>query len=164
MKVILYIADTGSIVDKIINLWTGLYGYSHSEIVFDKFKTKDGKYLCCSSSPIDRKVRFEYINIHTDHWYVVDIDVDYETEVRIYNEMKSLEGAKYDWKGILFTFIFRWFKKQDDKKWWCSEICAYILNKYCMPMRIRIHPNKLAKKLKAPNQPFTFSLGFTKRF
>ena len=164
MKVALYIADTGSMVDKLINLWTGLYGYSHSEIVFDMIPEEKGKYLCCSSSPIDGEVRFERINIYSKHWYVVDIPIKYEDEVKAYKEMKKLVGAKYDWKGIFLTFIFKWIDKQDDKKWWCSEICSYVLNKYYISIPIRIHPNKLAKLLKAPNQPFTFNIGIKKRF
>lgn len=165
MKVALFIADSGTVLDKIINLWTGLYGYSHSEIVFDKIKDGDDGTLCCSSSPMDRKVRFEDIKLTPKHWYLVDIPVDYETEVKIYKEMEKLKGAKYDWKGIFLTFIFKWFKKQDDKKWWCSELCAFILNEhYDHNIPLRIHPNKLAKVLKAPKQPFSFMLKTTKRF
>ena len=164
MKVILYIAETGTFMDKLINVWTGLYGYSHCEIVFDKMPQKNGKYLCCSSSPRDLKVRFNYIDIKSKHWHIVDIPSNSKIDDEVYKEMKKLEGAKYDWKGIFLTFIFSWVDKQDNKKWWCSEIVAHILNKFYIPMKLRVHPNRLAKTLKAPRQPFKFTLGMKKRY
>jgi len=165
MKIAFYIADSGSFVDKAINIWTGLYGYSHTEIVFDTIDKKDGKYLCCSSSPRDGKVRFTHINLDSGHWYLKEYNqMPAFQEQNIYNDLKKLEGSKYDWKGIFLTFIFAWVHKQDDKKWWCSELTGYILNEYIQHMRYRVSPNKLAKRLGAPRQPFSFKFSFKKSY
>jgi len=164
MKVALYIADSGSIVDKLINVWTGLYGYSHTEIAFDTIGKKENSYLCCSSSPRDGDVRFTNINLNSGHWHVINFDIPAYQEKVIYDELRELTGAKYDWKGIFFTFIFSWVHKQDDKKWWCSELTAYILNLHVRNMNFRISPNKLAKRLDAPRQPFSFKLSFKKSY
>ena len=168
MKVALYIASTGSLVDKAIDIWTGLHGYSHCEIVFEQVVLPNDKdeWLCCSSSPRDGKLRFNYIDIHSRHWLLVDIpEVDtIEKEKEVYDYLKKIEGAKYDWKGIILFFIFAFMKKQDDKKWWCSEIVAFILDKFAIPMKVRISPNKLARKLKAPNQPFKFMFTMKKSY
>jgi len=165
MKIALYIADSGSLVDKLINAWTGFYGYSHSEIVFESIDKKgETEYLCCSASPRAGKVRFTHIDLSSGHWHLVDYRMPEFQEQNIYNDLKKLEGAKYDWKGIFLTFIFKWFNKQNDKKWWCSEICGYILDEYIVHMNYRISPNKLAKKLKAPKQPFSFKFSFRKSY
>ena len=168
MKIALYKAETGTLIDKLINIWTGFYGYSHSEIVFDKIygHPKD-KYMCCSSSPRDGEIRFDGIDIYSRHWELIDIP-EIETpqqEQEIYDFLKTLEGAKYDWKGIFLTFVFSFINKQDDKKWWCSEICGFVINKYVNEnFKYRISPNKLAKKLKATKQPFKIMFSMKKSF
>lgn len=167
MKIAMYIASTGSLVDKIIDAWTGWYGYSHSEIVFDHIARLDNTYLTCSSSPRDGKLRFNRIDMSSGHWYMVDIPEIYseKQEYEIYNMLKKMEGAKYDWKGIFFYFIFSFVHKQDDNEWWCSEICAYIINRFINPnFKYRISPNKLAKKLKAPKQPYRFGFSWKKSY
>lgn len=168
MKMAIYIASTGSLVDKAIDIWTGLHGYSHCEIVFDHIESSDDDtWLCCSSSPRDGELRFNRIDIYSRHWHVVDIPEinTVEQEQTVYDQLKKMEGAKYDWKGIFLFFIFRFVKKQDDKKWWCSEICAYVLNQYVKSdLCYRISPNKLARFLKAPKQPFKFMFSFTKSY
>ena len=168
MKVILYKSETGTMIDKVINLWTGLYGYSHCEIVFDKLYThNEEKYMCCSSSPRDGQVRFEQININSRHWEIIDVpEIDsIIKEKEVFDFMSKMKGAKYDWKGIFLTFIFQWIHKQDNDKWWCSEICGFILNKFVDgDLKYRISPNQLAKKLGAPRQPFKFTIGIRKRY
>ena len=168
MKIALYKSETGTIVDKLINIWTGFYGYSHCEIVFDKiYGHSDGKWMCCSADARTNEVRFKKIDIESRHWLIIDIpEIDtVEKEQQVFNLMKTIDGAKYDWKGIFLSFILPWFKKQDDKKWWCSEICAYVLNKFVNEtFKFRISPNKLAKKLKAPKQPFKIMLNMKKSF
>ncbi len=167
MKVALYIASSGSLIDKGIDIWTGLHGYSHCEIVFEHVMIPaDGKWLTCSASPRDGEVRFNKININSGHWHLVDIpEVDtMEKEAIVYNLLMTMVGDKYDWKGILLYFIFAFMKKQDNNKWWCSEIVGYILDRFGSPMKYRISPNKLAKKLNAPKQPFKFMFTFRKNY
>lgn len=166
MKLALYIADAGTLVDKAINIWTGLYGYSHSEIVFEMIDVQaDGKNLSCSASPRDGDVRFERINFQSGHWELIDLpSIDtVEKEQEVYDFLKPYVGAKYDWRGIFLWFILP-FKKQSNKKWWCSEICAMVLDKFVLPLDYRISPNRLAKKLKAPKQPFSFKISRTIKY
>jgi len=168
MKVALYRSSEGSLVDKAINIWTGFRGYSHSEIVFEHhlFNTNNEKFLCCSSSPRENKLRFKEIDINSGNWTVIDIPEisTVEKEKEIYDFLKDMEGTPYDWKGIFFWFILKFVRKQDNKKWWCSEIVGYTLDKFARPMSYRISPNKLAKNLEAPKRPFTFKFSFTSKF
>lgn len=168
MKIAMYIASSGSLVDKAIDIWTGLHGYSHCEIVFDFIeKSDDDTFLTYSSSPRDGELRFNRIDMSSGHWYLVDLPEIYseKQELEIYNMLKKMEGAKYDWKGILLYFIFAFVHKQDDNKWWCSEICAYAINQFINPnFKYRISPNKLAKKLKAPKQPYRFGFSWKKSY
>jgi len=152
MKIILYKASTGTIIDKVINVWTGSYGYSHCEVTFDHIYRSGQKQLCCSASPRSNKVRFTYINIQSKHWEIIDIPEinNAEKENEIFKYLKELEGQKYDWFGIFFYFVLPKIKKQSDKKWWCSEICASVLDKFVKSQKFRISPNKLAKNLNAP--------------
>jgi len=137
MKIAFYKANTGKLVDIIINMWTGCYGYSHCEIV-------------CSADSFINAVRFKNIDIYSNHWTVFDVpEVDtIEKEQEIYHLMKSLQGAKYDWFGIVFSFVFGFIHKQKDDQWWCSEICGYVLKETVLPnLKFRVSPNKLAKLL-----------------
>jgi len=165
MKVAFYIAESGNFVDKIINLWTGFYGYSHCEIVFENFgPTEDyHKYLCCSAAPREGKVRFKEIDIYSKHWHVIDLDDDIN-ENTAFDYVNKMIGAKYDWKGILLYFIFMFIKKQDKNKWWCSEFVGNFLNEFYKPTKFRVSPNRLAKKLGLPRQPFKFMFLIKKNF
>jgi len=168
MKIAFYIASTGTLIDKLINVWTGFYGYSHCEIVFDHIEiSDDDKWWACSAAPRDGEVRFKKIDIHSSHWELIDIPTvnTKDDELKVYNFLKEYEGSKYDWQGILLYFIFAFMKKQDNKKWWCSEICAYTLREFIDPkLSYRISPNKFAKKLNAPKQPFKFMFSLSKSF
>lgn len=143
MKIMLYKANKGTWLDKIIDAFSGGYGYSHVELAFDKIydDPKNG-YICFSSSPREGKVRFKYINPHVnDHWEIIDLNHTLEEEQRIYSGSFEYLNAKYDYYGIMFWYVFFWVKKQHDDKWWCSEIVSYLLgfDKY------RKTPNELAK-------------------
>jgi|GEM_PF-3571919 len=168
MKIAMYIASTGSLVDKVIDIGTGLFVYSHCEIVFEKHgpPAEDEKWLTCSASPRDNKVRFNEIDIYSKHWHVVDLPELDDKEDEIYEFCKKYIGSKYDWRGIFFWFIFFWMKEQDNDKWWCSEFCAHVLNSFkadCKS-RVRVSPNHLARKLKCPRQPFKFMFTMKKSY
>lgn len=55
------------------------------------------------------------------------VQPDQESISLIIEEALRLRGAKYDWSGI-FGFLVR-RKKQNDKKWFCSEFVAHCCNK-----------------------------------
>lgn len=63
MKLAFYKSVNGDTLDSLIDLWSGRYGYSHVELVFDRISTDKSKgNLCFSSSPREGKCRFK--NIH----------------------------------------------------------------------------------------------------
>lgn len=145
MKLAFYKANTGTLVDRLIDLWTGKKGFSHVEIVFDKlFVTKPNKRLFFSSSPREGRVRLKELELDNQYWVFVDVDYD---EVEIYKKCVKQLNKKYDWLGIIFWFVLP-LKKEDSNKWWCSEICAYMLGLE----NYRIHPNKLYKIINEMNE------------
>ena len=156
MKLALYRSVAGDKLDTIIDLFSGRYGYSHVELIFDNV---DGSWF--SSSPRDGACRFKNIVPKEKHWVIVDLpEIDYIQEVNIYSLAKCLVGDKYDYYGILFWYVFFWVKKQKDKNWWCSEVVAYLLGH----VDYRVTPNELAKYYHAPKSEFkiTFSKTFNK--
>lgn len=151
MKLLLYKSKCGNILDKVIDIGTGGYGYSHVELAFDRIDLNHNRgYLCFSSSPRDKKTRFTYINNKTNHWEIIDLSKEYklEQEREIYGKCFDLVGAKYDYYGILFWYVFSFIKKQKDNQWWCSEVVAYLLGF----SDFRKHPNELAKIYGAKKQ------------
>lgn len=157
MKLALYKAAEGTPLDKAIDIGSGLYGYSHNEIVFDRLENgrdENGKYLCFSSSPREGEVRFKYIDIYSGKWHVIDLDDQYEweDEAMIYQDSMQYIGAKYDYYGIFMWYILFWVKKQRDDQWWCSEIGAKQLGWE----NYRVTPNKLARHYGAPRGEFSF--------
>lgn len=153
MKLALYKAAEGTPLDKAIDIGSGLHGYSHNELVFDRMEDgiKDGYYLCFSSSPREGKVRFKHIDIHSGKWYIVDLDdISLEEEKEMFEKAKTQVGKKYDYYGIFFTYILFWVKRQKDDQWWCSEIAAWLLG---WP-NFRVTPNKLARHFGVPRGEF----------
>jgi hypothetical protein len=49
-------------------------------------------------------------------------------ESRAFGAAVAMIGASYDWKGIVFSQVLP-LDKQDWNKWFCSEACAYCLQK-----------------------------------
>ncbi len=152
MKLAFYKASKGTLLDTAINIWTGGYGYSHVELVFS-----DG--MSFSSSPREGEVRLKKIDFDPDKWEFCDLrnyDMD---EARVRAQAENFVGRDYDWKGIFLWFVLS-IKKQDNSKWWCSEIIAFLLKW----QNFRISPNKLAKDFNLHRQPFKISVSFTKRY
>lgn len=144
MKVAFYRASKGTLLDKIINLWTGSYGYSHVELVFDELYEMNGsKSMCFSASPREGKTRFKYIDLNDGKWEVYTITDGYVPEVEAFHRAKKIENKKYDYYGIFFWFVFSFVKKQKNNEWWCSEACPWCLKW----TRFRLSPNKFAKLL-----------------
>lgn len=134
-----YIGEKGTILDRIIDIWSGWYGYSHCELVFS-----DG--MSFSASPREGKVRFKRID-YDDKWVIRDLPFSYEMEDVIRGRCREYLGKSYDYIGVLlyyglFTDIY------DKKKWWCSEICAKLIGMD----DYHITPNQLAKRLNVKSQ------------
>jgi len=164
MKLALYKSSKGTALDKIINIGTGLYGYSHCEVVFDRMRVgqDEGKQLCFSSSPRDGKTRFNYININSGNWEIVDLDDEFtlDEEKAMFLKASEYVDKSYDYYGILFYFVFWFVRRQKENKWWCSEICSFLLGWD----KFRVSPNRMARKYKAPRQKFTMKMILRKTY
>jgi len=152
MKLAFYVANEGSLVDKGVDLWTGLYGYSHIEIVFS-----DG--MSFSASPREGKVRFKKIDFSPKRWVFHELEMTELEEAKIRAQAENLIGRKYDYKGIIGWFVIP-IKKQENNQWWCSEIIAYLLKW----KKFRVHPNKMAKHYGLHRQKFRFKVRLLKAY
>jgi hypothetical protein len=128
--------------DYLVNLATGRYGYSHTELVFSNG-------VCYSSSPREGCCRFKDIDIYDKStWVTIDLNPDIynqEFEANAWREAFRLNGSKYDWEGIFLNqAIPLGIDKQD--KWWCSEVCMYLLNSH----PYKISPNEAAIRFGVP--------------
>ncbi len=135
------------LVSKIVKIFAGNKGsdwqrdITHVEIIF-----KDG--MSFSSSGFDNGVRFKKINYekHLERWKIVEVD-PFETrgvnELYFKSSLEKYVGLKYDFWGVIWFFGFnkRKDRLQNNNKWWCSEICAYVLE----VTNYRISPYELFK-------------------
>lgn len=143
MKVAFYIAEYGNFYDKLISIWTGSI-FSHCELIFS-----DGEAF--SASPMFKGTRFICSKkFNKKHWIFLDLDISMDQENEIRYKSTQLLYTKYDWVGIFLSQVLP-FKIQDEQKWWCSEICAYLLglkNKNLSPKQLllELNRNKLLKK------------------
>jgi hypothetical protein len=112
-----YKAKNGDIFDKLIAWWTRS-PYSHCEIVIGN------KWY--SSSPRDGRVRKAIIEPNPDSWDYIDVPMNTMDEVLVETLFKKYDGAKYDFMGILLSQILP-LGMHSKSKWFCSEICAYVL-------------------------------------
>ena len=151
MKIrILYHHGKDSLVGRGIVLWTwvlGLfynwkvlkYNFSHVEVwlpdEYDEFigDTTEPDIGCfvseCFSSTTRgtaNGVRFAPASVvlkHPERWSYIEVKVDPERLEVALAEARKLVGKKYDF-WALFGF-FNPFPIQDDKRWYCSEICNW---------------------------------------
>ncbi len=166
-----------SLVGRGIIAWTGFlalfynwrlfkYPFSHEEVWIPnnvgKFDTTgmpitDSFYGLCFSSTTRgdwNGVRFapanEVVGKHPDRWDYIEVDVDEEHLEVALAEGKRLVGAKYDFAGI-FGFI-QPILIQDDKKWYCSEICDWFKSLCRIPtevafrIRIPVRHNRISPR------------------
>jgi len=84
---------------------------------------------------------------HPERWMYIECDFHGNQMVSAKRVMNNANTAKYDYWG-LFGF-FSPFNIEDDSKWYCSEICAYIAFLLGVIDRDykRISPRRLAGKL-----------------
>lgn len=143
MKLCFYVAKYGDCWDKIIG-WFTKSKYSHIEIHFSDD-------WCFSSSPREGGVRFKRIEL--DHrWEIIDLDIPLEKEIEIKKWCLNQVGKGYNWFS-LFTHIvnYLWFFdwKEERNYWYCSELCAYVLDKFEIMefSSYRIDPGKIYTKM-----------------
>lgn len=102
----------------LIRWWTGS-PYSHCEIVFS-----DG--VMFSSHLADKGTRYVQGVIRPDFWDGLWIPTTLEDEIRIRRWCDSELYCRYDWKGIFLSQFLKLQREHPDK-WFCSEICAAIV-------------------------------------
>ena len=138
------------LVSRIVKIFAGNKGsdwqrnITHVELVFsngDSF----------SSSSFDDGARFKKIDYqkHPERWKIFEIDpfggrnVEAEEQVLKYF-CQDYVGKKYDFWGVIWYFGFnkRKDRLQNNNKWWCSEIIAWVLGE----TSFRISPYELYRR------------------
>jgi hypothetical protein len=143
IKLTFYKAYQGNLTDKIISWWTK-GPYSHVEIVVGPDVNNLAMY---SSSGLDGGVRKKPHRYDTNKWEYIDIDLNLNILLQIYNKTKD---CKYDYSGIL-GFVL---PLQDrENKWFCSEWVSNVLKcsgdkRLYLKEPSKISPNKLYKIIK----------------
>lgn len=112
LRVALYKAKHGGVIDWLINWFTGREGYSHTEIIFP-----DGVFF--SSSGEDGGVRFKLIPVNRLYWTVYRVSLTPEAVHAVRAFCRNQDGKKYDWCGVL-GFVTPTHHAQG--RWFCSEI------------------------------------------
>lgn len=109
--------------DRLICWWHRSRGrFSHCELVASD--SPRGWALCWSSSPRDGGMRGTWINLASGHWVLVTLPHhDGETALQW---MRTREGRKYDWLGVLGYVLP--FVKQKRGRLYCSEACAHAVH------------------------------------
>ena len=118
MQAIFYQAKEKTLFGKLISWWT-TGKFSHVELVFS-----DGTKF--SSSHRDHGVRFKEFELKSENWAIVDLPMTEAQEARTRGLAQTFVGKKYDYKGVL-GFVYSPLSA-DGNRWYCSEICAYLLN------------------------------------
>lgn len=114
----------GKLFNRLIR-WLDSTSYSHTEIaLIDNF---DGTWLCCSSSIMDKGVRFKAIDIHSGNWDLIEFEVSDEqyNSILDFCTQKVIAKVKYDYFGMLGAgFIgLREHKKKD----FCNEFVGKVM-------------------------------------
>lgn len=123
--------------------WYTFGPYCHVEIVFSNG-------LCFSSSEDDNGTRFKTIDLVPEDWDVVDVPCDPEEEADAYQFCLGEQNSRYDWRGIMFSFLPIPIGWQSADKWFCSEIVAAALQEAGFLRGYTpaaLSPNQLYKKL-----------------
>ena len=101
-----------------------------------------------SFSSVDEGVRFKKIKYsHPDRWQFVELDVvklinpvtkiNFNNAQELYDFCKTIHGD-YDWTGIVLYEGLP-FGIDDPGKWWCSEVCSYVIGL----IKYKINPGEL---------------------
>lgn len=137
----------GNWFDRLIRLITRAK-YTHCEVaITDPFTQSRNVYLCFSASIRDGGARIKRMPLNPNHWDVVAVDSVKEqplnTEI-IRERFERTRGARYDYWGV-FRFLLPMLVRQVPDKWFCSELCAMLLD---MPKPHQYTPQDLYNTLK----------------
>jgi hypothetical protein len=139
MHIAFFRARKGKLVDWLIDLFTGLKGFSHMELVFS-----DGQ--CFSAQKGDKGTRYKNVDFDAASWIIIPLTVTDEQEVVIRSFCDSVLGKEYDIWGALGVILpFRNRKG----KWFCSEVVVTALQEIGMYEGIdpaKVDPNWLWEK------------------
>lgn len=124
MWYVAFYVGKGDINDWIVRLLTNSK-ISHCELVRLR---DDGQYDCYSSSARDKGVRLKVMDLPSDKWELVPVQIVNERET--IGRFNFAINRKYDYKGVL-RFALPFLSSGADK-WFCSELVAYML-KYPSP-------------------------------
>ncbi|WPY95595.1 hypothetical protein T8T21_05590 [Limimaricola variabilis] len=113
--------------------------YSHVELVVLPPNAR-GEHYCLSASWRDNGVRGRWIELHPDHWTVLELDAD---AWAVAGFIAARAGASYDFWGAVLSFVQSVRLGQQDR-WFCSEIIAAALG---MPTPWRYSPGRLYRAL-----------------
>lgn len=135
MKVAFYKAKYGTWKGRLIS-WLTFGPYSHCELVLE-----DG--LCISSTP-EEGVRCKKIEFDEKKWDFISWEESSFKDDLVFESAYELVGEPYDWRGVYFPYgLF-----QDSKKWYCSELIAYLLlTNNVWDLDVRCSPNYLFRML-----------------
>lgn len=108
-----------TVTDKFVCWWTkGIY--SHVELIIND-------NIFYSSAPRDNGVRYKELTPNLDNWDIFNLTVPLdENKMRKNMDMQLNKG--YDWVGLFFGQLFKSKEIEQSNKWFCSELCGYILN------------------------------------
>jgi len=138
---------------KIVRLWT-FSPYSHSFLVLEK----NNNFTAFEANSNYNKVRSFNFNISylekNSSFYK---NYDYFKFKLNSNQFKNISNflvqqldKKYDWLGIFLSQIIP-MNIEEKEKWFCSELCAYVISKYLFNLKYlpqKYSPGKLYKELK----------------
>lgn len=119
--------------------------YIHTEILFP------GSYANVSFSSRGRiknsrkktkGVQFDYINYNRGKWRFDDLCLNSKEIKILYESCESWIGASYDTKGAVLMAGFG-FAIEDADKFWCSEICAVVLDDFLFLNNFQLNPCEL---------------------
>jgi hypothetical protein len=143
--------ENDKLLSKAIALWSGFWNKktiptSHEELEFcnrapaeikSLIKTVSAEIpqqngLCFSSAS-----RGDFIGVrfapsveilkHPEKWKYIEVEVEDQTEQKMFESAKSIVGRPYDYIAI-FGFCLPWHI-QDDHRWYCSECVNWVAYK-----------------------------------
>ena len=113
--------------------------YTHCELVMPSGD-------CIGISPEDSpsRIRMKRQEMPDAEWDFIDIVVDQIQLVKITSFFTNTHGHKYDWFGMVISYLTPWFVKHE-RKWFCSQwiaTCLTISDVYSFNY-IKMSPSKL---------------------
>jgi len=149
---IVFYKGPGTLAEKAIRIWTKSR-YAHCE-----FRRSDGLYH--SNDRFRFVSRTEPIHIDPAEWEECRIALPEEIVDRVERRQLRKNGTEYDWRGIVFSQIFR-LGIHNKKRWFCSKsnaddlAYAYRLMKRSRKADFESYITLLSAFEKIPSQNFS---------